>query len=265
MQDHTIIFSGPPPPTNVAAEQDGPTSIRVTWTPPSSLDGVTGYRISYTGGSSGSVTINGGNNNSHILIGLINGETYTLSVTTTSMDLLSEDADASEISLGKYRTFHVTNNCFSTVPGALDLDTPMEVTATAITITGSVPYGSVVAGFMVHWQRDTSVGCSNVDEGSKTKSGGFNSFEITGLQPDSRYNITVTVSNTAGSVNDHLTVITLEAGKREINLNLTLRCYYYSSQLLLVLLPSLAPIQGSLPVVSLSSGRRYHVPIEMER
>ena len=80
----------------------------MTWTPPSPLDGVTGYRISYTGGSSDSVTVNGGNNNSHILTSLINGETYTLSVATTSEVLLSEDVDASDIiSLGKYRIFHV--------------------------------------------------------------------------------------------------------------------------------------------------------------
>ena len=113
-------------------------------------------------------------------------------------------------------------NCFSTVPGALDLDTPETVTATTITITGSVPHGSAVTSFVVQWQRDTSVGCSNMDEGSKTRSGSFNSYEITGLQPDSRYVITVTVFNTAGSVYDQATAMTLEAGKREINLNLSL-------------------------------------------
>ena len=106
-------------------------------------------------------------------------------------------------------------NCFSTVPGALDLDTPETVTAITITITGSVPHGSVVTSFMVQWQRDISVGCSNVDEGSKTMSGSFNSYEITGLQPDSRYVITVTVFNTACSVNDQVTAMTLEAGRRD--------------------------------------------------
>ena len=77
----------------------------MTWTPPSPLDGVTGYRISYTGGSSGSVTANGGSKNSHILTGLTNGETYTLFVATTSTVLLSEDVHASDVSLGKYRIF----------------------------------------------------------------------------------------------------------------------------------------------------------------
>ena len=75
----------------------------MTWTPPSPLDGVTGYRISYTGGSSDSVTVNGGNENSCILTGLINGNTYTLSIATTSDVLLSEDVDAGDISLGNYR------------------------------------------------------------------------------------------------------------------------------------------------------------------
>ena len=111
----------------------------------------------------------------------------------------------------------------NTVPGALDLDTPeTSITATTITTTGSVPDGSVVASFLVQWQRDTSVGCSNVDGGSKFRTGSFNSYEITGLQPDSRYAITVTVFNTAGSVNDQVTAMTLEAGKREFNLNLSL-------------------------------------------
>ena len=79
----------------------------MTWNPPSSLDDVTGYRISYTGGSSGSVSVSGGNADSHLLTGLINGDTYTLSVATTSEVLMSEDVDAGDISLGKYKNFYV--------------------------------------------------------------------------------------------------------------------------------------------------------------
>ena len=40
------LFSGPPSPTNVAAVQNGPTSITVTWTPPSPLGDATGYTMS---------------------------------------------------------------------------------------------------------------------------------------------------------------------------------------------------------------------------
>ena len=68
------------PPTDVTAVQDGPTSIRVSWTPPSPLGDTTGYRISFTGRG-----ISGGNSMSHTLTtGLTNGETYTISIVATS-------------------------------------------------------------------------------------------------------------------------------------------------------------------------------------
>ena len=54
--------------------------------------------------------------------------------------------------------------CSLSVPSAAVLDDPTIVTATSITITGSVPSGLVVTGFVVEWQRDTSVGCSDVNE-----------------------------------------------------------------------------------------------------
>ena len=74
------------PPSGAMAVQTGPTSIIVTWTPPSPLGDTTGYRISYTGGggSSDSVDVDGGNTNSHTLMGLTNGETYTISVVRTT-------------------------------------------------------------------------------------------------------------------------------------------------------------------------------------
>ena len=54
------------------------------------------------------------------------------------------------------------------------------VTDTTITITGSVPAdGSVVTGFMVQWQRDTSVGCSDEDEGSIDFNRGFIMITVT--------------------------------------------------------------------------------------
>ena len=102
-----LQFSGPPPPTNVAAEQDGPTSIRVTWTPPSLLlNGITGYRISYTQGSSSSssnmVDVENGNIDSHTLTGLTNGQTYTISIATTSMGIFGDSVQVGSTSLGKY-------------------------------------------------------------------------------------------------------------------------------------------------------------------
>ena len=69
------------PPSGVTVVQDGPTSIRVSWTISSDA---TGYGITYTreGGSSDSVAV--GDTNTHTLMGLTNGETYTISIAGTS-------------------------------------------------------------------------------------------------------------------------------------------------------------------------------------
>ena len=69
--------------------RDGPTSIRVTWTPPDPLDGVTGYRLHYTtgGGSSGNVSVDGGSTDNYTLTGLTNGETYTISIVRPHLTL----------------------------------------------------------------------------------------------------------------------------------------------------------------------------------
>ena len=87
------------PPSGVTAVQDGPTSIRVSWTPSSDA---TGYRITYTGGgSSDSVAV--GDTNSHTLMGLTNGETYTISIVGTSSSsyvLPSPPVSVGDVGLG---------------------------------------------------------------------------------------------------------------------------------------------------------------------
>ena len=85
----------------------------------------------------------------------------------------------------------------------------VSTTATSITLSGGVSSGSVADSYEVMWQRNTSIGCSDVDEGSATSIG-----EITDLQEDSSYTITVTASNSAGSSEDTVTAMTLEAGER---------------------------------------------------
>ena len=87
----------------------------------------------------------------------------------------------------------------------------VSTTATSITLSGGVPSDSVADSYEVMWQRDTSIGCSNVDEGNATSIG-----EITGLYEDSSYIITVTAFNSAGSsaVSNTVTAITLDAGER---------------------------------------------------
>ena len=86
--------------------------------------------------------------------------------------------------------------------------------ATSITLSGSVPSGSVVTSYEVMWQRDTSVGCPDEDDGSETATGDFTEYSINGLEEDSNYIITVTVFNAAGSSKDTITPMTKEAGER---------------------------------------------------
>ena len=75
-------------PSDVTAVQDGPTSIRVSWTPSSDA---TGYMIHYTSsrGDSGSEDVSGGHSDSHTLTGLVKEDTYTISIMATSHTLFS--------------------------------------------------------------------------------------------------------------------------------------------------------------------------------
>ena len=70
----------------------------------------------------------------------------------------------------------------------------------------------MVDSYEVSWQRDTSVGCPDEDKGSMTLSGDSTSYNITGLEEDSTYFITLAASNRAGSNNVSDVEMTFEAG-----------------------------------------------------
>ena len=198
--------------------QSGPTSIRVTWTPPDPLDGVTGYRIHYTtgGGSSGNVSVEGGSTDNYTLTGLTNGETYTIFIAATSNTLTSDTVTANmAVGLGKFYIFIVKGNLTHSapVPGEPSASSD-STTATSISLSWSVPSGSVVDEYLIQWERDTSGTCPDEDTDSTTISGGSaTGHTIPGLEEDSTYTITVTASNTAGSsnVSNTVTAMTLEA------------------------------------------------------
>ena len=127
--------------------------------------------------------------------------------------------------------------CSLSVPSAAVLDDPTIVTTTFIRITDSVSSGSVVTAFVVEWQRDTSVGCSDVNERTISVNGAFTSYTIMGLEPGNRYTITVTVSNSAGTapVSNTVTAMTPEAGERESTYSTSLMLSCHSLQLRLIL------------------------------
>ena len=84
------------------AVQEGLTSVRVSWSPPTPLGNTTGYRISYSGGSSGSVDVSDSSTSTHTLTGLENGTSYTISIVGTSQHLPSDVVDV-DIGLGEYK------------------------------------------------------------------------------------------------------------------------------------------------------------------
>ena len=109
-----IIF--PPvatPPTNLMAVQNGPTTIRASWSPPNLLGNTTGYRIYYSGGSSGSMSFSDGSTDNYLLTGLQNGDIYTISIvtlTTNSSQLLPSDTvTVMNIGLGMYKYIHCSH------------------------------------------------------------------------------------------------------------------------------------------------------------
>ena len=78
--------------------QEGPTSIRVSWSPPSPLGDTTGYRIYY---NSVSEDVSGGSTNNYLLTGLQNGVSYTISIVGTSEHFLSGGVEAN-VDLGQH-------------------------------------------------------------------------------------------------------------------------------------------------------------------
>ena len=74
--------------------------------------------------------------------------------------------------------------------------------------------GSVV-DYEVMWQRDTSGECSDEDEGNTTITDGPTSYNVTGLEEDSNYTVTVLAINSIGNANSNtVTGMTVEAGKK---------------------------------------------------
>ena len=99
-----IKVVGPVAPTNLMAVQEGLTSIRVSWSPPTPLGDTTGYRIYYSDSdSSDSVDVSGGSTDNYTLTGLVMGATYNISIVATSQYLPSRRVETI-ITLCKMKT-----------------------------------------------------------------------------------------------------------------------------------------------------------------
>ena len=93
------------------AVQEGPTSIRVSWSPPSPLGDTTGYRIYYNSDSdsdSGSKKVSGGSTNNSVLTGLQNGVSYTISIVGTSQHFPSDEVEVT-VDIGDSEYFQLSH------------------------------------------------------------------------------------------------------------------------------------------------------------
>ena len=96
------------PPTDLNVEPVYPaTSIRVSWTAPTSVATVTGYRIYYQAeGVSGSVPVNAGVT-SYTLVHLQDGLTYSITIVALSVHLPSCVVGPETVTLGKSLYLHI--------------------------------------------------------------------------------------------------------------------------------------------------------------
>ena len=103
----SIYSTGADAPTGLSATQVGLTSIRVSWTTPVSGATVTGYRISYSGGTDRGIVDFGASATDHIITitPLQSTLTYSISIITLSSSFPSSMAGPIMITVGKYNAY----------------------------------------------------------------------------------------------------------------------------------------------------------------
>ena len=101
------VVAGAYPPTGLSAEPDDLGNIKVSWTPPTLEDTMTGYQIFYKALGSGniheSVPVCAGEDR-HTLPNLEEGFVYTITMVTKSQHLPSTVAGPITATLGKRQT-----------------------------------------------------------------------------------------------------------------------------------------------------------------
>ena len=185
------------------AVQEGPTSIRVSWSLPIPLGDIAWYRIYYRGASSGSVNVNSGSTDNYLLSGLQNGGTYDISIVPIFSSHIGIFLHTS-ITLGKNDIHCVQWKLCISYPSVPAPGQPSiivtSITSTSISLSWSVPSGSVVTSYEVMW-RALSRGDEANDDGGSGTSGSITStsYTIQELESNTIYSVSVTVTNIAGT------------------------------------------------------------------
>ena len=141
-------------------------------------------------------SVNVGSTGNYPLTGLVMGASYTISIIATSHHFSSHAVEL-QVTLGEglliWSKPTVYSPCVVPAPGQPSVSVT-SITATSISLSWSVPSGSVVTSSEVMW-REASSGTSEGTSGRLTDT----SYTIDQLESNTIYTITVTVSNTVGT------------------------------------------------------------------
>ena len=96
-----MYYSAPNLPTGLMVTQVSAMSVMVSWTPPTDITGVTGYRIFYNDGTvEQSRDVSGASTDMDTISSLTTGSTYSITIVATSDGLPSEVVGPEMIELG---------------------------------------------------------------------------------------------------------------------------------------------------------------------
>ena len=194
--------------------------MRVSWDPPSPPGNTVGYRVSYNLSTATDIDISDVSTTSTTLTGLENRNYYTISIVGLSEHLQSEVKNAT-IYLGsyilvRYLIMHILLilifiTFLSIVAPPRDIKvTVRSTTSTTVSldITATVPGNDY--SITVTWRKLHP--CP--DDNTMYAPSSLMEYLITGMDEGSTYNITVTVTNVAGSNSSRPVIATtVEAGK----------------------------------------------------
>ena len=195
------------------AVQEGPTGIRVSWTPPTPLGDITGYRIYYSGGSSGSVNISGGSTDNYLLNGLENEASYNISIVGISEHLPSNHVHyPSSIQLGEQFKC-VIEICISNISICSPTD-EITITVNAVDVSSIIFSWTRVDGinpttYTISYSNTNNTQCFNSSFILLQISGSATGHTIDGLEEATEYIITVTMFYDERSSSDRVAATTL--------------------------------------------------------
>eukprot|EP00731_Ephydatia_muelleri_P012812 Em0007g122a len=170
------------PPTGVTAVQSGPTSVSVSWTAPTSGGPVTRYDIYYVANGGPSTSGGSTNSTSYVLINLVVGVQYNISVIAVGTSLPSLSANVI-----------LTLTLIPSTPSL----TIAQVTSTSITVMWSQPGGEIGTTYTLSYTYQGP--CAGAGGGGSVSVGNATQYTITGLQEFSAYILTITASIGVGS------------------------------------------------------------------